>query len=218
MMKQTAHEFKYQKHSEKQYMSILSVAERLIIEKGIDKVNLADIANECGIMRSTFYRYFRNKDEILWHIMRRHTILFSKKLMERFCATVGTAYDRYQTFLDVLYEIFMTNTDFYLFLDLFNETYQYVTTINDNNIYNEVYQTDDFGSGDTVRFLMDNFHDGSLKTGLDPKATAVTFTYGAISIVAGMSKQVKTLNTKYGVFPENVIRFNFSALLESVKA
>lgn len=212
-MEQTSHEFKYQKHSEKQYGFILSVAEKLFIEQGIDKISIADITTECGIMRSTFYRYFKNKEQILWHIMRRNTDNFSNKLVERFETNGGTTYDRYQIFIDIIYEVFINNPDIYLFIDLFNDTYQYVTSSNDHTIYDDVYTNTDFRSGDTVRFLMDNFHDGSVNPDLDPKTTAVTITYSAISIVVGMSKQIKTLPQKYGVNAQDVVRISLNSLL-----
>ena len=217
-MEKSVHKFKYQRHSEKQYMTILTAAERLFVEEGIDKVSLADIAEKSGIMRSTFYRYFKNKDEILWHIMRRHTTNFSRKLDERFRLTGRSAIARYKTFFNVLYETFVTDSTSFLFIDLFNDTYQYATSGNDTGLYNEVFTEQDFRSGDTVRFLMEDFDDGSVKSGLDPKDTAVSITYSAFSIVAGMSKQTKTLYTKYGVCPENVVRTGFNALLDSIKA
>jgi AcrR family transcriptional regulator len=216
-MDQVSNEFKYQKHSEKQYQLILSVAERLFVEKGIEKVKLSDIANECGIMRATLYRYFSSKDEILWHIMRKNTINFSQVLLERFQTSRGTTFERIKIFLDILYEKFVKDTDFYLFIDLFNSTYQNVTSYKDSLVYNKVYKADDFRSGDTVRFLTENFHDGSVKAELDPKITAVTIIYSAISIVAGMSKQVRTLSVKYDVSPEAVVRISLNALLESTK-
>lgn len=217
-MEQTAHEFKYQKHSEKQYLAILTTAECLFVEKGIDKVTLADIAGECGIMRSTFYRYFRSKEVILWHIMRRHTERFAAKLCERFEATEGTAFARYKSFLAILYETFVCDKNAFLFINLFNDTYQYATCGNEAGIYKELYPENSFGSGDTVRFLMEKFDDGSLKQGLDAKTTAVSITYGALSIVAGMSKQVKTLNLKYGISPEDLVRRSFDLLLEGIIA
>ncbi len=215
-MEQTTHEFKYQKHSEKQYTFILSVAENLFIERGIDKVNIADITEECGIMRSTFYRYFKNKEQILWHIMRRNTVSFSDKLADRFKLNGGTTYDRYKILIDIIYEVFVNNPSIYSFMDLFNETYQYVTSGNDTTIYDEVYKTTDFRSGDTVRFLTENFHDGSVRADLDPKITAVTFTYSAISIAVGMTKQIKTLPNKYGVSAEQVVRISLNALLSEL--
>jgi len=217
-VEQTVHEFIYQKHSEKQYMAILSASERLFIDKGIENVKLTDIAAECGIMRSTFYRYFKNKEEILWHIMRRHTTNFSHKLEERFETTIGTAYDRYKIFMDILYETFVTDVDVFLFLHSFNDTYQYATSGNETGAYSEVYKTGDYHSGDTVRFLTEKFDDGSLKAGLNPQKTAVMFTYSAMSIVSGMSKQVKTLRIKYGVSPDDVVRLSFDSLLMSIKA
>lgn len=217
-MEQTLNKFKYQKHSEKQYIFILSVAEKLFVENGIGNVKLSDIANECGIMRSTFYRYFKNKDEILWHIMRQKTFAFSQKLKERFQTTNGTTFERYKIFLDILYEGFMADTNYYLFIDLFNDTYQNVTSQKVDPIYEKVFKADDFRAGDTVRFLSENFHDGSVKAELNPKSTAVALTYSAMSIVLGMSKQIKTLPIKYEVLSEDVIQICFNALLESIKA
>jgi AcrR family transcriptional regulator len=216
-MDQSSQDYKYQKHSEKQFLMILAAAEKLFVEKGIEKVNFSDISNECGIMRSTLYRYFRNKDEVLWHIVRRKTTEFSLKFVERFNTTGGTKFDRYKVFLDILSEGFVNDKKFFLFIRLFNNTYQNVTSLKDNILYNSIYAADDFRSGDTVRFLMEDFHDSTVKASLDPKTTAVTVTYSAISIVAGMSGQVDTLTAKYGVSPEEVVRISLKALLESIK-
>ncbi|MFA9381537.1 MAG: TetR/AcrR family transcriptional regulator [Acetanaerobacterium sp.] len=217
-MEKKTNEYKYQKHSEKQYMFILSVAEQLFVEQGIEKVKLSDIANACGIMRSTFYRYFENKDEILWHIMRRNTIAFSQKLKERFQATNGTTFERFKTLCDILCEDFIEDTNTYLFIDLFNDTYQNATSYKDNFLYDKVYKADDFQTGDMVRFLTENFHDGSVKADLAPKTTAVALTYSAFILVAGMSRQIHTLPIKYEVDPIDVIRMSLYALLENIKA
>ncbi len=217
-MKQPTHDYKYQKHSEKQFLTILSIAEKLFVERGIDKVNLTDIAGEYGIMRSTLYRYFRNKEEVLWHIMHRKTLAFFQKLTERFQSTGGTAFERYKTFVEILMEEFSAHAESFLFIGLFNPIYQNATSLKDNVLYNSIYQSDDFRSGDTVRFLMENFNDGSLKSSLDPKTTAVAVTYSAMSIVSGMSGQIDTLVAKYDTKAEEVVRISLNALLESIKA
>jgi AcrR family transcriptional regulator len=217
-MSQPTQDYKYQKHSEKQFLMILSIAEKLFVERGIEKVNLTDIACEYGIMRSTLYRYFRNKEEVLWHIMHKKTLEFSQKLSERFQSSEGTTFDRYKTFIDILIEEFSSHAESFLFIGLFNHIYQNATSLKDNVLYNSIYQTDDFRSGDTVRFLTENFHDGSVKSSLDPKATAVTVTYSAMSIVSGMSGQVDTLVAKYDTRAEEIVRISLNALLESIKA
>lgn len=58
--------YKYMKHSTNQLTKILTAAEGLFIKKGIEAVSFTEIASCCGITRSTLYRYFENKDEILW--------------------------------------------------------------------------------------------------------------------------------------------------------
>ena len=63
--------YKYMKHSTNQLTKILTAAEELFIKKGIEAVSFTEIASCCGITRSTLYRYFENKDEILWEIHHR---------------------------------------------------------------------------------------------------------------------------------------------------
>jgi Transcriptional regulator len=217
-MNQDIQKFKYEKHSEKQYLFILSAAERLFVERGIEKVKLSDIASECGIMRATLYRYFKDKDELLWHIMRKNTLSFSEKLKERVRGSNGTTFDRFKIFMDILCEGFETDTNLFLFIDMFNDTYQNVTSDKNNVIYDKIFKADDFRTGDTVRFFAENFHDGSVKAGLDPLITSVTLTYSAIIIVAGISKQTETLPVKYAVAPREIVKFSLNALLESIRA
>lgn len=46
---------------------VASAGLRLIHENGYETTSVADIAAAAGIGRSTFFRYFGSKDEILWH-------------------------------------------------------------------------------------------------------------------------------------------------------
>jgi AcrR family transcriptional regulator len=210
-------QFKYKRHSEKQYALILSVAEKLFTEKGIENVNLSDIAKECGIMRSTFYRYFTNKDDLLWHILHGIFASFTQKFIDRFEETNGTTFDCFKSFLDTLYEDYLENPRKFLFFDLMSNDYQTVTSTKDNPIYNRYFMTDEFRTGDTIKLLVKNFHDGSVKSDLDPQTTAVSITYGAWSIVTSMSKQMSTLPSKYGIETKEVVRINLNALLDSLK-
>lgn len=210
-------EYKYQKHSEKQFLFVLSVAEQLFVEHGIEKVKLMDIANECGIMRSTLYRYFNNKEEILWHIMRRNTMTFLQKLKEHFETTERTTYDRFRCFMDILYDGFICGTNSYLFIELFSEVYQNATSYNNNPLYNKVFEDEECQTGDMVRFLTQNFHDGSVREGLSPKKTAVAISYSAIMLTAGLYKQKKTLPLKYGVNADEALKISLNALLESIR-
>ncbi|GAB4129803.1 MAG: hypothetical protein OHK0050_43880 [Roseiflexaceae bacterium] len=59
----------YTAHREKQRRHILQVAQGLFDQHGIDRVAMADIIAGSGLMRSTIYQYFPNKEEIVWAIV-----------------------------------------------------------------------------------------------------------------------------------------------------
>ena len=62
-----------------------------------------------------------------------------------------------------------------------------------------MFRPGDFGSGDTARFLCENFNDGSLRAGLDAQLTAVSATYTAVYVLIGLGKDRAPLSLKYGM-------------------
>ena len=50
---------------------ILDAAERIFADKGYHDAGIADIASDLGIGHGTFYRYFRNKQDIATRVLER---------------------------------------------------------------------------------------------------------------------------------------------------
>ena len=115
--------YKYMKHSTNQLTKILTAAEELFIKKGIQAVSFTEIASCCGITRSTLYRYFENKDEILWEIHHRKIGGYSSRLMEYYEQTNKTTYSRFQCFFHLLKHILCTAPHDLLFQSAFSHTY-----------------------------------------------------------------------------------------------
>ena len=86
-----------------------------------------------------------------------------------------------------------------MFFDLFEKTYQAETARRGSAVYGRMFRPGDFGSGDTARFLCENFNDGSLRAGLDAQLTAVSATYTAVYALIGLGKDRAPLSLKYGV-------------------
>lgn len=59
---------------------VLDLAARTFSARGYDQTTLADIAADLGIAKPTIYKYFENKDEILYEIQR--TAIASLKIEE----------------------------------------------------------------------------------------------------------------------------------------
>ena len=80
----------YSAHRERQRLRILTAAEKLFDERGIDRVTMADITSASGLRASTIYQYFSNKDDIVWAILSEllvEGIAHAKESMEG--ATTG---------------------------------------------------------------------------------------------------------------------------------
>ena len=60
----------YSAHREKQRRHILATAQTLFDQHGIERVTMADIIAASGLMRSTIYQYFANKDEMIWALVQ----------------------------------------------------------------------------------------------------------------------------------------------------
>lgn len=60
--------------------AIAAVGLRLFAERGYDSVTMADIAEECGIGRSTLLRYFAAKADILWDRSADEVTALAEKL------------------------------------------------------------------------------------------------------------------------------------------
>jgi AcrR family transcriptional regulator len=48
---------------------ILSVARELMLAEGFDKTSMRNIAARMGVTPTTLYLYFRNKEDIIFHLI-----------------------------------------------------------------------------------------------------------------------------------------------------
>lgn len=211
-------QMKYEKHNARQYEQILRAARRLFVEKGIERVSFSAVADSCGIARATLYKYFPDKESLLWAIHRQALRTFGNALLARAEARPLTALERFSVYFEELARRFELDPDFLLFFDLFEKTYQTETARRGSAVYERMFRPGDFGSGDTARFLCENFNDGSLRAGLDAQLTAVSATYTAVYVLIGLGKDRAPLSLKYGMEAPAMARFLFDAFLRGISA
>ncbi|MFQ9681238.1 MAG: hypothetical protein ACLRZH_15180 [Ruthenibacterium lactatiformans] len=102
---------------------------------------------------------------MLWAIHRQALRTFGNALLARAEARPLTALERFSVYFEELARRFELDPDFLLFFDLFEKTYQAETARRGSAVYERMFRPGDFGSGDTARFLCENFNDGSLRPG-----------------------------------------------------
>lgn len=205
----------YKNNNKIQINKILNAAEKLFIEKGIKSTTMSDIANGAMIMRATLYKYFKNMNEVLWALQHRKMQAIGMRIKQNEVRL--STYKKFELYLQILYDGFVESPNDYLFLDLFNEIYQKESTSKKNTPYKQMFKDGDFGSGDSILFLTKNFHDGSVKSELDPEQTAVSIVYGALGILSKFGKNISWMPIKYGFKAEVLIQNCFNLFLEGIK-
>lgn len=204
----------HDKHNARQYLLILRVARTLFTERGLT-VSLGQIAEACGLSRGTLYKYFKNKEALLWSIQHYQLHLFGQALAQRE-ADFGpgvTCLQRYRAFFDEMLNIYECAPEQLLFMGLFNSLYQQETTSQTQSTYRRYFHAQDFGTQDTVRFLEKNAPDESLRAGLNPHVTAVSATYCAYYTLFSLKRDESELQIKYSVHSLDLARFSFDHFL-----
>lgn len=81
---------------------IIEAAARIIVQKGIEKTSLTDIAAEAGISKGSLYYYYASKDDLIFDITETHINRISNNLFEIIENNRGNAC--WEDVLKILYE------------------------------------------------------------------------------------------------------------------
>lgn len=208
---------KYICHYNRQVELILSAAEHIFIQKGIEKVSFSDIAAASHIMRSTLYKYFKSKEQILWEIYHRKIKELESGLIARYQQTNQTTLDRIESYFDYFLTIFQNDSSHFLFQNLFEQIYSDATTKYGATAYTRTFNPGEFGSTSSVAFLSQNFHDGSVRTDLDPHITSVCIVYSTIGILVELSKNTNSIPVKYQINTIDAAKHVFQLFSDSLK-
>ena len=84
---------------------IIEAAARLMVQKGIEKTSLSDIANEACISKGSLYYYYASKDDLIFDITDTHINQISENLFSIIDARKGSA--DWKDVLKILFEHIM---------------------------------------------------------------------------------------------------------------
>ena len=93
----------YENHRQTQREWILEVARNLFIQKGIEQVTLANIAEEARLTRATLYNYFSNKEDIAKEIFLTITKGWSALNAREVWSFQGTGFEQLEKFITAFF-------------------------------------------------------------------------------------------------------------------
>ncbi len=192
-------EYKYRKHSDKQRTMILETAKQLFMENEIKDVSMAQIAEACGITRATLYRYFENRDAVVWEIY----ISYGERMMDILWGKIRgkkvSAYEKIAVYLRGMVDMYLEMPEFYKFFFHFSKEYLSNQIYPDTEYTRELYAETGLTSGSTVAYITEDFADGSVREGLDGRAVGVAVVYGAFGALQIICGNSDVIPLKYGV-------------------
>ncbi|MEG0549338.1 MAG: TetR/AcrR family transcriptional regulator [Coprobacillus sp.] len=207
---------KYQNHYQTQMDLILDKTQELCIEKGIENVSIVNIAESCHITRATIYNYFHDKEDILWSIFFRH----QSHMYERYMLVYNqshTTYERLKSYAYTILELYNENVYYPVFMEIFGSIYMQAS-YKENYTSDNPYNKHGVKPGDIVALITKNFHDGSVKSELDPKLATVSFVYGVSSLIDFLFKSKEAVEKKYSLNFEDIAKTQLEWLLNEIKA
>ena len=209
----------YHAHRERQRRRILSAAEKLFEERGIDRTTMADVISSSELRPSTIYQYFSNKDDIVWAILGdvlKEAAANAKKSVEG--ATSGLA--RITALLHCMADELAKNQSRIRFMAQFDAMYardwpaERLMTL-EGQIYDQGFKV--FG-----RLIREGIADCSLRSDLDPDLTLHAVINAVIAAQRRLASLGRKVELEYGqpiekLFQETIriIVFGLSAARQS---
>ena len=95
---------------------VISAAQSLFISDGIYATSINRIAQEAGLTPMSLYRYFNNKDTLVYTVWQDALATFFKQFMDEFelrTTPEMTGYDKFVVAMDIYFEIYRKSPNWF---------------------------------------------------------------------------------------------------------
>lgn len=205
----------YHAHRERQRRRILDAAWKLLDERGIDRVTMAEITAASGVQPSTMYQYFSNKDDIVWAILgelMREVSGRAKQALE----SAPNAMARLAALLDFMADELVNHQIKVRFMAQFDAIYARDWPAERLITLESQINPDGFQA--FTDLIRDGMADGSFRRDLDPDLTM----HAVINAVIGAQRRLASLGDKvekeYGKPIDLMFRETIRVLLLGLRA
>jgi AcrR family transcriptional regulator len=172
----------YHGHRGRQRERILRVAETLFLRDGIESVGINDIAAAANVTRATIYRYFANRIEIVWALLRLYGELLLKSMPADALNPQFSGATRLQFVLQGFMNHFFQYPEQSLFAVQFDRLYAETNDIDKMKWFKKELMDTEFPLASLIAL---GIRDGSLLPNLDPVVTSTTI----LAIIWGVSRR-----------------------------
>lgn len=156
---------------ERKRSHLLEVAETLIKSRGLDRLNMDEVAENASVSKGTLYLYFKNKNDLILGICSKATEILTNRI-----AAILT---KDLTGLEMVREMgseflsYVTEHPEYFSTMRFFHNLQDTEELNENKYVTRCQQNKDASFTSMVRAIQIGMQDGSINPDFDPKELAI---------------------------------------------
>lgn len=180
----------YHGHRGRQRERILRVAETLFLRDGIESVGINDIASAANVTRATVYRYFANRIEIVWALLRLYTELLIQDIPDEARNPQLSGAVRLQFVLQGFMKYYFQYPEHTLFAIQFDRMFNEQKNIEAMSEFKKEFFNDEFPLSGLIAL---GIRDGSLRPNLDPVVTSTTI----LAIIWGIARRFASTYTTF---------------------
>lgn len=187
----------YRAHREKQRRHILATAQALFDQHSIDRVKMSDITAASGLMVSTIYQYFANKDEIIWALVQQALEHSAAVMQQRLQESSGSAMTAIAAILAYLGDELVANPERVRFMAQFDALYAHDWSA-EQLLTLEAQIFPQALAITLAELVRSGIADGSLRPDLDPELTMQSVLNAAIATQRRLVSLGTRVEQEYG--------------------
>jgi len=205
----------YPAHRERQRKRILDAAEKLFVERGIDRVTMAELTVASGLQPSTMYQYFSKKDDIVWAIVGKIMATVSARASEA-DASAKSALDKIIAFLEYMAEELANQRAQVRFMAQFDAMYSHDWPV--ERLLTLEAESSNMGSEVFRDLIREGIADGSLRSDLDPDLTMQAIVNAAIGTQRRLASLGSKVELEYGQSIDRLFREAIRVIVLGLRA
>lgn len=197
-------------------LKILDTAREMFLERGIIKTDMKDIAKELGCSRSTLYRHFANKGDILIILAANalNTISSSTHLPKDL--TFHTGLDEFTWELDSMTECLISHPDDLTFLRDFDSLYAKEYPSFKSNATFEVLVANSSQTNRMLESFNKGIADKSIAYDETPELTVLSIIHGIIGLAQRVMPAEQHYSRNFG-YGKELLRQTEKLYLEAIR-
>lgn len=205
----------YPAHRERQRKRILDAAEKLLVERGIDRVTMAELTGASGLQPSTMYQYFSKKDDIVWAIVGKIMATVSARASEA-DSSAKSALDKIIAFLEYMAEELANQRARVRFMAQFDTMYSHDWPV--ERLLTLEAESSNMGSEVFRDLIREGIADGSLRSDLDPDLTMQAIVNAAIGTQRRLASLGGKVELEYGQSIDRLFREAIRVIVLGLRA